>query len=102
MGSVDKNRLRGGISALFAQGADAPDGISLPRRGGRPEKGTASRFSRKTQKVTSVVFDPDQHEYLKKLSLKTGVTFKELMFRLIQEGIDRYESGEISLKPNER
>ena len=95
---IDKNRLRSGVSALFDQTAGGAAGLEHPRRGGRPEKGRAGRFSRKTQKVTSVVFDPDQHEYLKELSLKTGVTFKEVMFLLIREGIVRYERGEVDIK----
>lgn len=102
MGKVDKNKLRGGVSALFSNVAPREDAsagrVNLPKRGGRPDKGTVNRFSRKTDKVTSVAFDPEQHSYIRRLSLKTGITFKELMYRLIQNGIEHYENGELVLK----
>ncbi|MBQ9713062.1 MAG: hypothetical protein IJV54_12325 [Bacteroidales bacterium] len=97
MGSVDRNKLRGGVSALFGQGPQEDSG-RLPRRGGRPDAEHPSRFSVKTHKATSVYFDPTQHEYMKKISIKERITFKELMYRLLEYGIDGYKSGDLKLK----
>lgn len=98
--TLDRNKLRMGASQLFNSGVQegTRDEISLPRRGGRPEKGTTRVFSRKTEKVTTIVLDPDQHAYLKKLSVRTGVTFKEVMYRFLADAIGRYEDGAIELK----
>lgn len=101
-GTIDRNKLRLGASALFnTQSSGEEADVKLPRRGGRPEKGDTRRWSRKNEKVTTIVLDPDQHEYLKRLSIKTGVTFKEIMFRFLEDSIRRYKEGMISLAPDD-
>lgn len=101
----DRNSLKAGIGAILGTRAvedNAPhdDGIRLVSRGGRPPKGSSPAWGRQRNKTTSVVFDVAQHETLIRLSNRTGLSFKELMYVLINEGLKRYESGELEIQNN--
>lgn len=97
--NTDRNKLAAGASKLFGvQTANEQAAVQLPRRGGRPEKGETRRWTRSTEKVTTIVLDQEQHNYLKKLSIRTGVTFKEIMYRFLADAIGRYKDGEIVIK----
>ena len=106
----DRNTLRQGVSSILgsaARRASALDqdgestGVVLTSHGGRPPAGSGLGWDRKRNKMTSVVFDAEQHRELRILSNKLGITFKQLMFELLREGHSRYHAGELEIKnPN--
>lgn len=90
--SKDRNSLKAGITSMISR-----DGAStrLVNGLGRPPKDSPSAWDEKRNYRTSIVMDAKQHGDIRRLSSRCGVTFKDAMFLLLEEGLRRVESGEL-------
>ena len=102
MASNERNKLRGGVESLLRRSGGDDEGgeVKLVSKSGRPPKDNPSGWNSRRDYRTSVVMDREQHNALKKLANSKGMTFKEVMFLLIQEGMRRLESGDLEMKGN--
>lgn len=97
MGSNERNMLRAGVGSLISR---QPNDVQLVSKAGRPAKDAgkgAGRWAKSRNITTSMVMDKEQHNQIKKLANKTGNTFKETMYLLLQDSLNRYESGELQI-----
>lgn len=95
----DRNKLKGGVQSLLRRTeAPAVEEVTLVKRSGRPPKDQPSGWNSNRDYRTSIVMDREQHNTIKKLANSTGVTFKQVMYLLLEEGLTRYESGKLTIK----
>lgn len=96
----ERNKLRGSMASLLGRQAEdeAPAGVQLANKGGRPPKDRPSAWNSKRDYRTSLVMDREQYNVIRRLSNVSGQTLKELMFVLLEEGLKRYESGELKIR----
>ncbi len=94
MANNERNMLKVGVGSLIRR---QPDEVHLVRKAGRPGKGADqnNRWSKSRNITTSMVMDKDQHNQIKRLANRTGNTFKETMYLLLQEGLNRYDCGDL-------
>ena len=92
MGSnSDRNKLKAGAASLLKRSQDE---VQLVRRAGRPGSSvTTSTWERSRNLTTSIVMDKEQHSEIRRIANKTGNSFKQTMFLLLDEGIRSYRNG---------
>ena len=102
MATNERNRLRGGVESLLRRsvGPDEPNEVKLVNKSGRPPKDSPTGWNSKRDYRTSIVMDREQHNELKRLANSKGMTFKEVMYLLIEEGLRRLDAGELEMKGN--
>lgn len=89
----ERNMLSMGAESLIKRNSDE---VRLVKKAGRPSAGSPqTSWDKKRNLTTSMVMDREQHNQIKRLANKTGNTFKQVMYLLLQEGLNRYEAGDM-------
>ena len=105
---MNKDQLKGGISAMFGDGSQtAPKGVQLTdeeyeileerqsqRRAfltGRRRKDETREPATKDDVRTSLLLNRHQYDIVREIALREGMTIKDLISAMFQLGIDRYE-----------
>jgi hypothetical protein len=94
MPTNEKNRLKNVLGSVVI---GAVENVELLSKAGRPAQGDNRAWDKERNYRTSLVMDPEQHNAIKRLANKTGVTFKQTMYLLLDEGLRRVESGELEI-----
>ena len=93
MAKNERNMLSLGAEALIKR--STPE-VQLVSKAGRPSAADShEKWERHRNYTTSLVMDKEQHNQIKRLANKTGITFKQVMYLLLEEGLNRYDSGEL-------
>ncbi len=94
-GNNDRNKLKAGAASLLKR---CQEEVPLVRRAGRPgaSAGT-STWDRARNLTTSLVMDKEQHSEIRRIANKTGNSFKQTMFLLLDEGLRSYRDGSLQI-----
>jgi len=94
----DRNKLHAGVASLLSRPESGAMGnVELAHKGGRPPRERPSSWNSKRDYRTSLVMDRDQYNEIRALANSTGLTLKQLMYLLLEEGLRRHQSGDLKI-----